>query len=42
MQRAVDLALPEFDELEQPRMIGGDIVFLPDEGVENMIWSGIR
>lgn len=35
MQRAFDLVLPEFDELEEPRIIRCQIVILPDERVEN-------
>jgi len=36
MQRAVDFALPEFDEFKQLRMVRRQIILLPDEGIEHM------
>ena len=36
MQRPVDLLVPEFDKLEQVRIVRGQIILLPQEGVQNM------
>jgi hypothetical protein len=36
MQRALDLFLPEFDELEERGVIRRQIILLPDEAVENI------
>jgi hypothetical protein len=36
MQRPFDLFLPELDEPEQRRIIRRQIIFLPDEAVENI------
>jgi hypothetical protein len=32
--------LPKFDEFEQPRVIWGDVVILPDKAVEHMHMIG--
>jgi hypothetical protein len=36
MERPLDLALPELDELEEARMVGREVVVLPDEAVEDV------
>ena len=36
MQRSVNTVLPEFDEFEEARVIGGQIIILPDKTVQDM------
>src|SRR5260370_38337203 len=34
MQPALDVVMPEFEEFVQLRIVGGEVEFLPDEGLE--------
>src|SRR6056297_189803 len=40
VQRPVDLALPELDEFKQFRMVGGEVVILPQIAVEHVLVIG--
>ena len=40
MKRSLDVALPEFDKAKEFGIIGGKIIVLPDEAVENIAIIG--